>query len=146
MELQQAIQESQMAIDYFFNNRFEQARALMKPELSIYHSVGHSVFLFLEAMLTFVRILIKLSLSPILSNILRVYNLHSYIHIRNTVTSKLHRILSNNAFNSAINFVANQRSLKVLEKHSKNQTTKVILILKRTLSCVQQRRFCSRRC
>lgn len=64
MELQQAIQESQMAIDYFFNNRFEQARALMKPELSIYHSVGHSVFLFLEAMLTFVRILIKLSLSP----------------------------------------------------------------------------------
>lgn len=54
MDLQQAIQESKLAIDYFFNNRFEEARALMKPELSIYHAVGHSVFLFLEAMLTFV--------------------------------------------------------------------------------------------
>lgn len=53
MDLQQAIQESKLAIDYFFNNRFEEARALMKPELSIYHAVGHSVFLFLEAMLTF---------------------------------------------------------------------------------------------
>jgi hypothetical protein len=56
MDLQQAIQESKIAIDYFFNNRFDEARALMKPENSIYHSVGHSVFIFLEAMLTFVRI------------------------------------------------------------------------------------------
>lgn len=55
MDLQQAIQESKLAIDYFFNNRFDEAKALMKPENSIYHSVGHSVFLFLEAMLTFVR-------------------------------------------------------------------------------------------
>lgn len=44
-----------MAIDYFFNNNFDEARQLMMPHAntSIYHAVGHSVFLFLEAMLTF---------------------------------------------------------------------------------------------
>jgi hypothetical protein len=55
MDLNQALQESKMAIDFFFNNKFEEARQLMSPhcKTSIYHSVGHSVFLFLEAMLTF---------------------------------------------------------------------------------------------
>lgn len=55
MDLNQALIESKMAIDLFFNNKFDEARHLMQPhcETSIYHSVGHSVFLFLEAMLTF---------------------------------------------------------------------------------------------
>lgn len=55
MDLQQSLVESKMAIDFFFNNKFDEARQLMIPHAnsSIYHAVGHSVFLFLEAMLTF---------------------------------------------------------------------------------------------
>jgi hypothetical protein len=55
MDLNQALTESKIAIDYFFNNKFDEARVLMAPHAnnSIYHAVGHSVFLFLEAMLTF---------------------------------------------------------------------------------------------
>lgn len=55
MDLHQALIESKMAIDYFFNNKFDEARQLMIPHAnsSIYHAVGHGVFLFLEAMLTF---------------------------------------------------------------------------------------------
>lgn len=55
MDLNQALIESKIAIDYFFNNKFVEARQLMIPyaKSSIYHSVGHAVFLFLEAMLTF---------------------------------------------------------------------------------------------
>lgn len=55
MDLNQALVESKMAIDFFFNNKFDEARQLMIPHAnsSIYHAVGHAVFLFLEAMLTF---------------------------------------------------------------------------------------------
>ena len=55
MDLNQALSESKTSIDYFFNNKFDEARQLMLPhsKTSIYHAVGHSVFLFLEAMLTF---------------------------------------------------------------------------------------------
>lgn len=55
MDLDQALLESKMAINFFFNNKFDEARNLMKPwaHCSIYHAVGHSVFAFLEAMLTF---------------------------------------------------------------------------------------------
>lgn len=55
MDLNQALIESKMSIDYFFNNKFDEARLLLLPHAntSIYHAVGHAVFLFLEAMLTF---------------------------------------------------------------------------------------------
>ena len=55
MDLNQALIESKIAIDYFFNNKFDEARQLMAPHAtsSIYHAVGNSVFLYLEAMLTF---------------------------------------------------------------------------------------------
>lgn len=55
MDLHASLIESKIAIDYFFNNKFDEARLLMAPHAksSIYHAVGNSVFLFLEAMLTF---------------------------------------------------------------------------------------------
>lgn len=55
MDLDRSLVESKISIDFFFNNKFDEARALMLPhcKTSIYHAVGHSVFLFLEAMLTF---------------------------------------------------------------------------------------------
>lgn len=55
MDLETALAEAKLAINYFFNNKFEDARNLMKPyaHSSMYHSVGNCVFSFLEAMLTF---------------------------------------------------------------------------------------------
>ncbi|KAK2581440.1 hypothetical protein KPH14_005115 [Odynerus spinipes] len=55
MDLDTAIMESRKAIYCFFNNDFEQAKKIMEPwaNSSMYHSLGTSVFAFLEAMLTF---------------------------------------------------------------------------------------------
>jgi Protein of unknown function (DUF3808) len=73
MDLNKALAESKMAIDYFFNNKFDEARAIMAPHAnsSIYHAVGHAVFLFLEAMLTFEQCHIE-SASHALSKCLHV--------------------------------------------------------------------------
>ncbi|XP_023169374.1 tetratricopeptide repeat protein 39B-like isoform X3 [Drosophila hydei] len=58
MDLQTALTEGKLAISYFFDNRFEEARALLKPFAgsSLYHAMGTAVFAFLGAMLTFEHI------------------------------------------------------------------------------------------
>lgn len=55
MDLTTSLKEGKLAINYFFDNKFEDARALLKPFTgsSLYHSMGTAVFAFLEAMLTF---------------------------------------------------------------------------------------------
>ncbi|CAG9830629.1 unnamed protein product [Diabrotica balteata] len=55
MSLFQALEEASRAIDFFFNNQFVEARSLMTPyaNISMYHSLGHSMFLYMEAMFTF---------------------------------------------------------------------------------------------
>lgn len=55
MDLETAISEAKQAVHYFFNNKFQEARNILQPwaSTSMYHSVGHCVFLFLEAVLTF---------------------------------------------------------------------------------------------
>lgn len=55
MDLDTALTEAKLAINYFFNNKFYEARSLLRPyaHSSMYHSVGNCVFAFLEAMLTF---------------------------------------------------------------------------------------------
>ncbi|KAL0103336.1 hypothetical protein PUN28_017546 [Cardiocondyla obscurior] len=55
MDLDTAIMESKKAIHCFFNNDFDEARRIMEPwaDSSMYHSLGSSVFAFLEAILTF---------------------------------------------------------------------------------------------
>ncbi|KAG6803554.1 tetratricopeptide repeat protein 39B isoform X1 [Apis mellifera caucasica] len=55
MDLDTAIMEAKKAIHYFFNNDFEEARKIMEPwaSSSMYHSLGTSIFAFLEAILTF---------------------------------------------------------------------------------------------
>ncbi|XP_050314253.1 tetratricopeptide repeat protein 39B-like isoform X2 [Anthonomus grandis grandis] len=54
MTLDRALEESKKAIFYFFNNQFMEAKQLMTPyaNVSMYHSLGHAIFLFLEAILT----------------------------------------------------------------------------------------------
>lgn len=54
MTLAKALEEAQQAINYFFNNQFVEAKNLMTPysNVSMYHALGHSTFLFLEAILT----------------------------------------------------------------------------------------------
>lgn len=55
MDLQQAIVDAKISLNLFFNNQIDAAHEMMKPHAhhSIYHAVGNSVFLFMEAMLTF---------------------------------------------------------------------------------------------
>ncbi|XP_023035843.1 tetratricopeptide repeat protein 39B isoform X1 [Drosophila willistoni] len=55
MDLKTSLQDAGRAIDYFFNNQFEDARNLLHPfaHKSLYHSMGNAVFAFLEAVLTF---------------------------------------------------------------------------------------------
>ncbi|XP_044766072.1 tetratricopeptide repeat protein 39B-like isoform X2 [Coccinella septempunctata] len=55
MTLDRAMEEAQKAIEYFFNNQFTEARNMMVPyaNSSMYHALGNSVFLYLEALLTF---------------------------------------------------------------------------------------------
>ncbi|XP_077269828.1 tetratricopeptide repeat protein 39B [Temnothorax americanus] len=55
MDLDTAIMESKRAIHCFFNNDFDEARKIMEPwaDSSLYHSLGASVFAYLEAMFTF---------------------------------------------------------------------------------------------
>ncbi|CAG7828623.1 unnamed protein product [Allacma fusca] len=55
MDLATGIDEAKLAVNLFMNNRFEEARVLMKPwaRESFYHALGHGVFQFLEAVMTF---------------------------------------------------------------------------------------------
>ncbi|XP_043281820.1 tetratricopeptide repeat protein 39B-like isoform X2 [Venturia canescens] len=55
MDLTTAIAEAKRASDCFFNNDFQQAKNILEPwaDSSMYHSLGNSVFAFLEAILTF---------------------------------------------------------------------------------------------
>jgi len=60
MDLDTSIMEAKKAIHCFFNNDFDQARKILEPwaDSSMYHSLGTSVFVFLEAILTFEQVLI----------------------------------------------------------------------------------------
>lgn len=60
MDLDTAIMEAKRAIHCFFNNDFDQAKKILEPwaDTSMYHSLGTSVFAFLEAILTFEQVLI----------------------------------------------------------------------------------------
>lgn len=61
MDLDTAIMESRKAVYCFFNNEFDEAKKIMEPwaNTSMYHSLGTSVFAFLEAILTFEQTYIK---------------------------------------------------------------------------------------
>lgn len=55
MDLSTAMEEAKLACSYFFNNRFEEARALMRPwaHKSMYHALGYGTFMYLQAIMTF---------------------------------------------------------------------------------------------
>ncbi|KAK4328683.1 hypothetical protein Pmani_000930 [Petrolisthes manimaculis] len=55
MDLSTAMDQAALACSYFFNNRFEEARALMKPwaHKSMYHGLGYGTFMYLQAIMTF---------------------------------------------------------------------------------------------
>lgn len=55
MNLEKSLAEAKLAVHYFFDNKFEEAKQLLEPwaHSSMYHSIGNCVFLFLEAVLTF---------------------------------------------------------------------------------------------
>ncbi|XP_063929008.1 tetratricopeptide repeat protein 39B-like isoform X2 [Zophobas morio] len=96
MTLERAVEESQRAINYFFNNQFLEAQNLMTPyaNTSIYHSLGHSVFLFLEAILTFEHKSI-INASTALKHAIRVCNKHRR---KNTIGESLGKMVKRNNF------------------------------------------------
>ncbi|XP_045131634.1 tetratricopeptide repeat protein 39B-like isoform X3 [Portunus trituberculatus] len=55
MDLSTAMEEARLACSYFFNNRFEEARTLMRPwaHKSMYHGLGYGTFMYLQAIMTF---------------------------------------------------------------------------------------------
>ncbi|XP_034247393.1 tetratricopeptide repeat protein 39B-like [Thrips palmi] len=54
-DLESSLIDARKSINFFFNNQFDEARLTLKAfkDTSLYHSLGSSVFCFLEAMLTF---------------------------------------------------------------------------------------------
>ncbi|XP_037094814.1 tetratricopeptide repeat protein 39B-like isoform X2 [Pollicipes pollicipes] len=55
MTLERALDECRVAVRYFFNNQFDEARDLMRPwrDSSIYHAMGYGTMLYLQAIMTF---------------------------------------------------------------------------------------------
>jgi len=74
MDLDTAIMEAKKAIHCFFNNDFDEAKKILEPwaDSSMYHSLGASVFAFLEAILTFEQVF-PLFITFLLLNILFIY-------------------------------------------------------------------------
>jgi len=54
-DLLASILETQKALDLFLNNDFQQAKSMTAPlaGTSIYHSLGYSAILYLQAVMTF---------------------------------------------------------------------------------------------
>ncbi|KAJ0050753.1 hypothetical protein NL108_005889, partial [Boleophthalmus pectinirostris] len=53
MNLETALKECSTALEYFLNNRFADALALLKPWQSMYHAMGYSSILVMQAGMTF---------------------------------------------------------------------------------------------
>ncbi|KAH0951255.1 hypothetical protein HN011_011384 [Eciton burchellii] len=91
MDLDTAIMEGKKAIHCFFNNDFEQARKILEPwaDSSMYHSLGTSVFAFLEAILTFEQKHIEKA-SELLKRCMSVCNKHRK---HTTITQNIGKIV-----------------------------------------------------
>ncbi|XP_045482723.1 tetratricopeptide repeat protein 39B-like isoform X3 [Harmonia axyridis] len=96
MTLDKAMAEAQKAITYFFNNQFSEARNMMIPyaDSSMYHALGNSVFLYLEALLTFDPQNIQAA-SKALKDSIRVCNRYRK---KNTLGESLGKMVRRNNF------------------------------------------------
>lgn len=96
MTLERALEEGQHAINYFFNNQFLEAKHLMTPyaNVSVYHSLGSSIFLFLEAILTIEPAAIKTA-SRALKHSLLVCN---RFRRKNTIGESLGKMVKKNNY------------------------------------------------
>lgn len=71
MDLNTALSDSKIAIHLFFNNKFDEAQHILEPWVgtSMYHTIGRSIFLFLEALLTFEQASIQKASAALKSSI-----------------------------------------------------------------------------
>ncbi|XP_043237594.1 tetratricopeptide repeat protein 39B-like isoform X7 [Amphibalanus amphitrite] len=55
MTLERSLDECRLAVRYFFNNQFDEAREIMRPwrDSSMYHAMGYGTMLYLQAIMTF---------------------------------------------------------------------------------------------
>ncbi|KAG5881487.1 hypothetical protein JTB14_029154 [Gonioctena quinquepunctata] len=96
MPLARALNEAQRAVDDFFNNHFVEAKCLMEPfdTVSMYHALGHSVFLFFEAIMTFERESISIA-----SNALkRSLTISNRFRKKNTFEESMAKVVRGNQF------------------------------------------------
>ncbi|XP_019765054.1 tetratricopeptide repeat protein 39B isoform X2 [Dendroctonus ponderosae] len=96
MTLHRALEEAKQAIFYFFNNQFTEAKQLMSPyaTVSVYHALGHAIFLFLEAILTVEPAAIR-SASKALKDALVVCN---RFRKKNTIGESIGKMVKKNRY------------------------------------------------
>ncbi|KAL6427087.1 hypothetical protein ACFW04_009332 [Cataglyphis niger] len=101
MDLDTAIMEAKKAIHCFFNNDFDEARKILEPwaDSSMYHSLGTSVFAFLEAILTFEQKHIEKA-SEILKQCMSVCSKHRK---HTTITQNIGKIVKKVNYDSYTN-------------------------------------------
>lgn len=91
MDLEAAIQDAKIAVDLFFNNKYDEAWEVLKPWVgsSMYHSLGNAVFHFLEAVLTFEQQSIQRASSALKTSI----DLCNYYRKKNTISESIGKIV-----------------------------------------------------
>lgn len=91
MDLQASIQDAKIAVDLFFNNKYDEAWQVLKPWVgsSMYHSLGNAVFHFLEAVLTFEQQSIQRASSALKTSI----DLCNYYRKKNTISESIGKIV-----------------------------------------------------
>ncbi|XP_050457803.1 tetratricopeptide repeat protein 39B-like [Cataglyphis hispanica] len=101
MDLDTAIMEAKKSIHCFFNNDFDEARKILEPwaDSSMYHSLGTSVFAFLEAILTFEQKHIEKA-SEILKQCMSVCSKHRK---HTTITQNIGKIVKKVNYDSYTN-------------------------------------------
>ncbi|XP_050530019.1 tetratricopeptide repeat protein 39B-like isoform X2 [Daktulosphaira vitifoliae] len=98
MDLNTALDDSKIAIHFFFNNKFDDAQNILQPWVgtSLYHTMGTSIFQFLEAILTFQPSSIQKA-STSLKRSIRLCNLYRK---KNTLTQSIGNMMKKPNYDS----------------------------------------------
>lgn len=147
MDLDTSLMEAKQAIHCFFNNDFEQAKKILEPwaDSSMYHSLGKSVLVFLEAILTFEQVLI-VHFSHYTPAILYLVDLDHAKFLSLTIycvkyrnTSKRRRKYWSNAWMYAPKIENIPLLRKTLEKWSKEST---MILIQTVIYYIYARKIC----
>ncbi|XP_014259009.1 tetratricopeptide repeat protein 39B-like [Cimex lectularius] len=96
LDLDTTLLECKLAVDLFFNNKFDDAKNVLAPWVgkSMYHTIGNAVFQFLEAMLTFDQQLIEKASEALKCSI----NLCNYYRKKHSFSESLGKIVKKSKY------------------------------------------------